>query len=94
MDLRLATGVCSSSTKDSTESIVAILCALDSQGLTHDRASPGKGLQVGNGSSTRRYMTSGGGEGAKCGRRSLVEEGAHRAGLSKKSLHRDVLQCF
>lgn len=89
MDLCLPTGVCSSPSKDSIEGMIAISCTLDSQGLSHDRASASKDLQVGHGSSARRYVTCGGGEGAESGGRGLVKERAHGTRLSEKSLHSD-----
>ena len=86
MDLRLPT-IRSDSATDTIQDIVAVLCALNSHCLAHDRATTGQDLEVGHGPSARRNMTSGGREGTKSGGGGFVEEGTHGTGLSKESLH-------
>ena len=86
MDLRLAT-VCADSAEDAAERINTRLCSLDFHGLAHDRAAAGEDLKIRHGSSAWRNMASGGGEGTKSSRRSLVEEGTHGTGLPEESLH-------
>lgn len=88
MDFRLSS-IRSSSAKDSIETATAILCALDSHGLTHDRAASAEDLKVGHGPSTRRDMASGSGKRAKSGGGCFVEERAHVTRLTKESVHCD-----
>ena len=86
MNLSLS-AISSRAAKNTTESGIAMSCALHSQSLSHDGASAGKDLQVGHGPSTGRSGAGGGGKRAEGGGRSFIKKRAHGAALSQKGLH-------
>lgn len=69
-----------------TEPHLAGFCGLHSEGLSHDGAATSNGLQIGHAATTWR-LAGRGGEGAKRGRRGLLQEWAHGLRLAKYSVH-------
>ena len=76
-----------SQSSDPTEPHLAGLCGLHSEGLSHDGAATGNGLQIGHAAAAGRGLAGRGREGAKHGRRGLLQEWAHGLRLAKYGVH-------
>jgi hypothetical protein len=76
-----------SQSSDPTEPHLAGLCGLHSEGLSHDGATTGNGLQIGHAATAGRGLAGRGREGAKHGRRGLLQEWAHGLRLAKYGVH-------
>jgi hypothetical protein len=76
-----------SKSSDPAEPHLARLCGLHSEGLSHDGAATSNGLQIGHAATTGRGLAGRGREGAKRGRRGLLQEWAHGLRLAKYGVH-------